>query len=80
MPAVEPTARLDLRGVLCPENYVRTKLELEEMEPGQVLDLILDDGEPMRSVPKSLKGDGHRILSVEPLGAHYRLLVRRGED
>lgn len=72
---------LDLRGVLCPINYVRTKLRLEELEQGQVLEVILDDGEPMRNVPRSVKQDGHRISKVEKLSpTTYRLTIIRGAE
>lgn len=70
---------LDLRGVLCPLNWVCTKLKLEEMEPGEVLEVILDDGEPMRNVPRSLKAEGHRITRVENRGdGTYKLVVQCG--
>lgn len=73
--------RLDLRGVLCPMNFVKAKLKLEELEPGQTLELVLDDGEPMRSVPRSIKEEGHKIVSVEKLdGNAYRLVILRGHD
>ena len=51
------------------------------MEEGQVLAVVLDDGEPLRNVPRSLKEDGHRIVKVQKLedGA-FRLMVRKGED
>jgi len=72
------TIRLDLSGVACPINYVKTKLKLEELEIGQRLEVILDDGEPIRNVPKSLQGDGQKILSQEKMDdAHYRLLVEK---
>ena len=75
------TVELDLRGVLCPINFVKTKLKLEEMNEGEVLDVILDDGEPMRNVPRSVKSEGHRILNVEPLpDGTYRLAIQRGPD
>ena len=75
------TTELDLRGVLCPINFVKTKLKLEEMSEGEVLDVILDDGEPMRNVPRSVKAEGHRILHVEPLpDSTYRLTIQRGPD
>lgn len=67
---------LDLRGVLCPTNFVHIKLRLEDMEPGEMLDVLIDDGEPMRNVPKSLKQEGHRIISVQPEGEHFRLFIR----
>ncbi|MEA2233809.1 MAG: tRNA 2-thiouridine synthesizing protein, partial [Solirubrobacteraceae bacterium] len=43
---------LDLRGVPCPLNWVRARLLLEGMGPGQSLALRLDPGEPLESVPR----------------------------
>lgn len=70
--------KLDLTGIICPINFVKTKLKLEDMETGQILELILDDGEPMRNVPRSIKEEGHKIVKVENLGKTYRLLVEKG--
>src|SRR3989337_2848534 len=73
---VNPDDKLDLSGVLCPINFVQTKLKLEELELGQVLEVILDDGEPMRNVPRSIKAEGQRIIGVEKLPDDtYRLLI-----
>ncbi|HUK57501.1 MAG TPA: sulfurtransferase TusA family protein [Nitrospiria bacterium] len=73
-----PAVLLDLSGVACPINYVKTKLKLEELEIGQRLEVILDEGEPIRNVPKSLLGDGQKILSQEKADDHhYRLLVEK---
>jgi tRNA 2-thiouridine synthesizing protein A len=74
----KPDDSIDLRGVLCPINFVKTKLKLEEMESGQVLEVFLDDGEPMRSVPRSVKEEGHKVIQVENLGKAYRLLIKKG--
>src|ERR1051325_10288228 len=72
----------DLRGVACPMNYVKTKLKLEMMEAGELLEVWLDAGEPIQNVPLSLKNDGHKLLLQEPLEAaasHYRILVENFE-
>ncbi|MEE9201879.1 MAG: sulfurtransferase TusA family protein [Dehalococcoidia bacterium] len=70
---------LDLKGTLCPINWVKTKLALEELTEGETLEVILDDGEPMRNVPRSVKAEGHRVLRVEEDGdGAYRLTIRRG--
>ena len=81
MSEINADVSIDLRGVLCPMNFVKTKLQLEEMEEGQVLEVVLDDGEAMRNVPRSLKEEGHRIVTVQKLddGA-FKLLVRKGEE
>ena len=59
-------------------NFVKTKLKLEEMETGQVLEVFLDDGEPMRSVPRSVKEEGHKVVQVENMGKAYKLLIKKG--
>jgi tRNA 2-thiouridine synthesizing protein A len=53
---------LDLTGVPCPLNWVRAKLALEELAPGDELILLLDEGEPLDSVPRSAREDGHEVL------------------
>lgn len=71
---------LDLRGVFCPMNFVKTKLALDGLEEGQVLEVIIDDGEPVKNVPRSIKEEGHHILRVDNLGGAFRLLIRKAGD
>lgn len=52
---------LDLRGVACPLNWVRTRLALERLAPGDALTVRLDPGEPIESVPHSAREDGHAV-------------------
>ena len=52
---------LDLTGVVCPLNWVRAKLALEELDQGDQLTLLLDPGEPIESVPRSAREDGHDV-------------------
>jgi tRNA 2-thiouridine synthesizing protein A len=52
---------LDLRGVLCPMTWVRAKLALEALAPGERLELLLDPGEARESVPRSACEAGHRV-------------------
>lgn len=76
----QPDAELDLRGVICPYNFVKTKLKLETMEQGQVLSVLLDDGDPIQNVPRSVSNEGHIILSQDRIEGSYRVLIRRRED
>jgi sulfite reductase beta subunit-like hemoprotein/TusA-related sulfurtransferase len=68
---------IDLRGVKCPINYVKTKLVLDQMETGQVLEVLLDAGEACENVPKSVQNDGHHILELTAVSDHYRLVVEK---
>jgi tRNA 2-thiouridine synthesizing protein A len=52
---------LDLRGVLCPMTWVKARLALEELAPGERLELLLDRGEARDSVPRSARDEGHHV-------------------
>ncbi len=82
---VQPTfpasdVELDLRGVICPYNFVKTKLELETMKQGQILSVLLDDGDPIRNVPRSVENEGHTVLALERVDQAYRVLIRRADS
>ncbi len=71
--------RLNLKGVACPINFVKVKVALAQIEEGQILEIVLDDGEPMGNVPRSVKQEGHKIIKVEKLPDNsFRLLIRKG--
>ena len=62
----------------CPLNFARTKVLLAEMQPGQLLEIILDDGEPIENVPESVRLEGHRILRQDKNGEHWTVLIEKG--
>jgi len=70
-------AQLDLRGTLCPINFVRTKLRLEQMPPEALLEVWLDPGEPIEQVPDSLSMAGYKVEQIEERSGYFALLVRR---
>lgn len=75
--ALTPDAQMDLRGTPCPINFVRTKLRLERMSPGALLEVWLDPGEPIEQVPDSLKMEGYGIEHIEDRAEFFALWVRR---
>jgi len=68
---------IDLRGVECPLNFVKAKLELEKIAIGQVLEVLLDDGEPVRNAPASFAEQGQEVIEIENDGNHFSVKVRR---
>lgn len=74
------TEQLDLRGTPCPLNFVRTKLKLEKMAPGSLLEVWLDPGEPIEQVPDSLRMDGYGVESIDDRTGYFSLQVRRPVD
>jgi TusA-related sulfurtransferase len=72
---------IDLRGVSCPTNFVKAKLALEDVENGTVVQLLLDDGEPVKNVPRSLKADGHKLVGLKVAEeGHYILELEKVEE
>ncbi len=73
---LQPSRSADVTGEVCPMTFVKVKLHLEQMRPGEVLEVLLKAGEHMTNVPRSLKEDGHRVIKVDPVeGGRYRLLI-----
>ncbi len=71
-------AEKSLRGVGCPMNLVYTKVAMAELNSGDVLEIILDDGPPINNVPGSVEREGHTILAKEQLAdGAWSLLVRK---
>ncbi len=71
---------IDLRGVSCPTNFVKAKLALEMMASGESVQFLLDDGEAVKNVPRSLKAEGHKLLGLQEVDGHYLLTLEKGEE
>jgi TusA-related sulfurtransferase len=69
---------LDITAEVCPMTFVRTKLLLERMAPGQVANIRLRGAEPVDNVPRAVRDHGHEVLSLDPMGNDlYQLVIRR---
>lgn len=75
----ETVARsVDIRSHVCPMTWVRVKLALEQIAEGECLEVLLRGEEPLRNVPRSAEGEGHRVVRCEPVGPDHRLVIRKG--
>ena len=76
----EVTRMLDITREVCPMTYVRTKLALEALDEGAVLEVVLRGAEPLKNVPRNARDEGHEVLSLESRadGTHRVLLRKQG--
>ena len=74
---IVPDVKKDFRGVMCPMNFVKTKIALTPMQSGQILEILLDDGAPIENVPGSVKNEGHTILSTEKIENYWKVLIKK---
>lgn len=69
--------QIDITQEICPMTFVKTKLKLETMSSGQILEVTLREGEPLTNVPKSVIAEGHKVLDICHEGDYYKLLIER---
>ena len=78
---VEPNKDLiktkDFRGVKCPMNFVKTKIELSTLKTGDLLEILLDDGAPIENVPGSVKSEGHSIIKQDRVENYWSVLIQK---
>lgn len=55
---------VDITDVVCPITFVKAKVAIEELEDGQILEIKMNEGEPLMNVPISFKEEGHKVLNV----------------
>ncbi len=70
--------RIDLHGVACPMNFVKTKVALAPLAAGELLEVVLDEGDAILNVPRSVQEEGHQVVRVENLGETFRVVIRKG--
>lgn len=74
--------RLDITQDVCPMTFVKTKLLLERMSPGETAEIRLTGEEPLANVPRSVAEHGHEVVACAPESDGsliHRLIVRKAQ-
>jgi sulfite reductase (ferredoxin) len=71
------TQERDYRGVACPMNFVKVKFNLAQMKTGEHLRVLLDDGQPVENVPRSVAQEGHKVLAQTKLGDYWSIEIEK---
>jgi len=77
MTDIKHNQSIDITKEICPMTFVKTKLKLETMDIGQVLEVKLREGEPLANLPKSVEQEGHRVLEIFKEDPFYKILIER---
>jgi TusA-related sulfurtransferase len=77
---IEADKELNIKGEVCPYTFVKTKLTLETMEPGEVLRIIVDHVPATDNIPRSLKSEGNEVLDVSAINeTDWQIVTRKGK-
>ena len=72
------THTLDITKVHCPMTCVKTKLKLAQIAEGDILEVLLTEGEPLDNVPRSATEQGYKVLSTEKVeGTTYKVTIQK---
>jgi len=72
---------LDIKGQVCPYTFVRSKLAIEKMDLGQVLEIITDHKPASENVPRSMENEGQKVLKIEQTAEkEWRIFVRKDKE
>jgi tRNA 2-thiouridine synthesizing protein A len=72
-------AFVDISDVVCPVTFVKVKVAIEDLEDGQIIEILMNEGEPVQNVPRSLKDEGHKVLRIKNnRDGTYTLYVEKG--
>jgi TusA-related sulfurtransferase len=68
-------SQLDLRGVKCPLSWAKAKVRLEMLRQGEALDLLLDDPQGARDIPRAAESAGYHVAGVAAEGGLWRITI-----
>jgi tRNA 2-thiouridine synthesizing protein A len=76
---IVPDAELDCVGLYCPMPIARTKEEIENLEPGQILKVEADDPAAEEDIKRWAKRAGHEVVSFNKSGNMLTFWIKRGK-
>ena len=72
------TKTLDITKEHCPMTFVKTKIELSKLNEGDILEVLLSEGEPLDNVPRNAKKKRYNVLSVEHVeGTIHKVIIKK---
>lgn len=74
---LKPDKFLDCLGLYCPEPVFRTRLALDELDEGQVLEVIADDPAAEEDIKRLVKRLGHEILEFDSDEDQVRFVIKK---
>ena len=81
MEEITPDKSINIKGLVCPYTFVKSKLAIESMEVGQILEILLDSEEASRNIPKSMEDHGQKVLKVEKINeTDWILQIKKEKD
>ena len=76
---IDPTETLDCVGLFCPEPLFQTREAVDQLDAGDVLEVLADDPAAEEDLTRFAKRTGHEVLEIETLEDYQRFLIKKGD-
>lgn len=77
--SIKADSFVDITDVVCPVTFVKAKMSIEDLEDGQILEIKMNEGEPILNVPRSFKDEGHKVVEVNDNNdGTFTVFVKKG--
>ncbi len=78
---IKADAVIDIKGQVCPYTFVRSKLAIEKMKLGEVLEIVTDHKPASENVPRSMENEGQKVLKIDQPGEkEWHIFVRKDKE
>jgi len=75
----KPNRTVDVIGFYCPEPMFRTRLEMDKMDKGEVLEVLADDPSSESDITSWIKKTGQELLSISKKDNIIRFIIRKNK-
>ena len=74
-----PTKSIDVRGLYCPEPVFRTKMEVERLKIGDILQVVADDPESEEDISRWVNRNGHQLISLNKNDKDLEFVIKKAK-
>jgi len=69
--------QINLYGVKCPLNWAKAKVRLEDLERGDILEVLIDDPKGRRDIPRAAEAEGYAIVQIDELADGWCIAIEK---
>ena len=69
--------QMNLCGVKCPLNWAKAKVRLEDLERGDILELLIDNPKGRRDIPRAAEAEGYAVVSIHEAEGRWCIVIEK---
>ncbi len=69
---------INIKGEICPYTFVKSKLAIEKLKSGQILEIIVDHKPATENIPRSMENEGNKVIEVKKINdTDWRIIIQK---